>query len=227
MTVTTRRERREQQRRQQQRRESQGGGGSRPRRGPSQLWIALGVVVILIALVLVGRAAGVFDPPAASAIDPNATAYDAAGQTIGEHIADIGNAHVPSGTRVDYPSLPPTSGQHWAAPQAPAPWGIKTAWLPWEVTTHNLEHGGIVMTYASSLSSGDADFVRGIVRQLNTAGYGKIILEPWPDMPKEQKVILTAWNWILRLPTIDQTQIIKFARAHAAGAGEAPEANAP
>ena len=142
-------------------------------------------------------------------------------------MADLGNAHVSSGTRVDYPSLPPTSGQHWAQPQAPAPWGIKTAWLPWEVTTHNLEHGGIVMIYAASLAGSDVDFVRGIVRQLNTAGYGKIILEPWPDMPKDQKVILTAWNWIMRLPTIDQTQIIKFTRAHAAGAGEAPEANTP
>ena len=228
MTVTTRRERRDQQRRQQQRRESQGGGGSRPRRGPSQLWIALSVVVILIALVLVGRAAGVFDPPAASAIDPNATAYDAAGQTMGEHMADLGNAHTsPPGAKVDYRSLPPTSGQHWAAPQAPTPWGTKRAWLRWEVTIHNLEHGGIVMVYASSLSSTDVDFLRGIVRQLNTAGYSKIVLEPWPDMPKDQKVILTAWNWILRLPTLDQTQIIKFTRAHHGGAGEAPEANTP
>ena len=177
--------------------------------------------------MLVGRAAGVFDPPTASNIDANGSAYDVTGQTIGEKTADLGNTHVPTGTRVDYPSVPPTSGSHWAQPAAPAPWGIKTSWLQWEVTTHNLEHGGIVIIYASSLSSGDVDVLRGTVRQLNNAGYGKIILEPWPDMPKEQKVILTAWDWILRLPTLDQTQIIKFTRAHAAGAGEAPEANTP
>ena len=82
------------------------------------------------------------------------------------------------------------------------------------------------MLYSSSLSTSDVDFMRGIVRQLNTSGYGKIILEPWPDMPKDQKVILTAWNWVLKLPTIDQTQIIKFTRAHHGGAGEAPEPNA-
>ena len=69
----------------------------------------------------------------------------------------------------------------------------------------------------------DVTLLRGVVRQLNTAGYGKIVLEPWPDMPKESKVILTAWNWILRLPTLDHTQIIKFTRAHHGGAGEAPE----
>src|ERR1700738_720878 len=149
MTVTSRRERRQQQRRQEQRRESSG-GGSHPRRGISQLWIVIGVVAILVALIVVGRAAGFSEPPVASAIDPNATAYDVAGQTIGTHMADLGNAHVPSGQAGSYPSLPPTSGQHWPAPQAPAPWGVKTAWLPWEVSTHNLEHGGIVILHASS-----------------------------------------------------------------------------
>ena len=83
-----------------------------------------------------------------------------------------------------------------------------------------------MMMYSPSLSTGEVDLLRGVVRQLNGAGYGKIVLEPWPDMPKEQKVILTAWNWILKLPTLDQTQIIKFTRAHHGGAGEAPEAGA-
>lgn len=222
MTVTSRRERRQQQRRQEQRRA--GSGGSHPRgSGISQLWIVGGVVVLVVALILIGRAAGVFSPPPASDIDPNGTAYDVAGQTIGTHMDDLGNAHVTSGQAVSFPTLPPTSGQHWAAPQAPAPWGVKTTWLPWEVTIHNLEHGGIVMLYASSLSTDDVALLRGVVRQLNTAGYAKIVLEPWPDMPKESKVILTAWNWILRLPTLDQTQIIKFTRAHHGGAGEAPE----
>lgn len=225
MTVTSRRERRQQQRRQEQRRA--GGGGSRPRRGGiSQLWVAGGVVVLVVALILIGRAAGVFEPPVASGIDPNAPAYDVAGQTIGTRMDDLKNAHATAGASVSYPSLPPTSGQHWPSPQGPTPWGVKTAWLPFEVTTHNLEHGGVVILYASSLSSDDVTLLRGVVRQLNTAGYRKIVLEPWPDMPKESKVIMTAWNWILRLPTIDETQIIKFTRAHHGGAGEAPEPNA-
>jgi hypothetical protein len=223
MTVSTRRERRQQQRRQEQRRP--GAGGSAPRRGGiSQRWIVLGVVVLVVAVILGARAAGVFDPPVSSSIDPTASQYDVTGQTIGQKQQDLGNAHVTSGQKVSYPSLPPTSGDHWPAPAAPAPWGVKTSWLPWEVTTHNLEHGGIVMMYASDLTTDQVELLRGIVRQLNTAGYPKIVLEPWPDMPKESKVIVTAWNWILRLPNIDQTQIVKFTRAHHGGAGEAPEA---
>jgi hypothetical protein len=225
MTVTSRRERRQQQRRQEQRRASGGGGGSRSGGGISQLWIAAAVVAVVIGLVIVGRAAGVFDPPATSNVDPNSSEYDVAGQTIGTHQQDLGNEHVASGQRVVYPSLPPTSGQHWPSPAAPAPWGIKTAWLQWEVTTHNLEHGGIVIMYGPDLSTDDVNLLRTLVRQLNAAGYPKIILEPWSEMPKESKVILTAWNWILKLPAIDQAQIIKFTRAHHGGAGEAPEAN--
>lgn len=225
MSVTTRRERRQQQRRQEQRRASGGGGGSRSGGGINQLWIVAAVVAVVIGLVIVGRAAGVFDPPATTSVDPNSSQYDVAGQTIGTHQQDLGNEHVPSGQRVVYPSFPPTSGQHWPSPAAPAPWGIKTAWLQWEVTTHNLEHGGIVIMYGSDLSTDDVNVLRSLVRQLNAAGYPKILLEPWPDMPKDSKVILTAWNWMLKLPGIDQTQIIKFTRAHHGGAGEAPEAN--
>jgi hypothetical protein len=224
MTVSTRRERRQQQRRAEQRRPA-GGGSAPPGGGIRQRWIALGVVILAVALIFGARAAGVFDPPAASNVDPSASQYDVTGQTIGEHQADLGNAHVATGQKVTYPTLPPTSGEHWSALNAaPAPWGVKTSWLPWEVSTHNLEHGGIVIMYSPDLTTDQVTFVRGVVRQLNTAGYGKIVLEPWPDMPKESKVILTAWNWILRLPNTDQTQIVKFTRAHHGGAGEAPEA---
>lgn len=226
MTVTTRRERRQQQRRQEQRRASGGAGGGRSG-GISQVWIAVGVIVVLVALVLIGRAAGVFDPPANSGVNPNDAQYDVAGQTIGTHQEDLSNAHVPTGQAVNYPSLPPTSGSHWAQPAAPAPWGVKTSWLPFEVTTHNLEHGGIVILYAPDTSTDNVTFLRGVVRDLNTAGYPKILLEPWPAMPKESKVILTAWNWILKLPTIDSVQIIKFTRAHHGTAGESPEASTP
>lgn len=226
MTVTTRRERRQQQRRQEQRRASSGGGGGRSG-GISQLWIALGVIAVVIALFVIARSAGVFDPPKASNIDANSSQYDVSGQTIGTHQEDQSNAHVPAGQKVNYPSLPPTSGSHWPAPAAPAPWGIKTAVLPFEVTTHNLEHGGIVMLYSGDMASGDVEILRGVARQLTASGFPKIILEPWPDMPKDSKVILTAWNWILKLPTIDQTQIIKFTRAHHGTSGEAPEASTP
>jgi hypothetical protein len=136
---------------------------------------------------------------------------------------DLGNAHVPQGQSGKYTSLPPTSGEHWAAPAAPAPWGVKTAFLPFEVTTHNLEHGGIVVMYRD-LTTDQVQALQSLVRSLAANGFSKIVLEPYPDL-KDAKVALTAWNWILKLQGPDETSIVKFVRQHTDG--EAPENGTP
>jgi hypothetical protein len=207
VTVTTRRERRERERTRQQRRRS-GGGGSSPRR-IGQGWIVLGVIVGLVALILVARSLGAFDAPAAP-IDVNASEFDPAGQVVGTKIESLGNSHVPQGQRVvSYNSVPPTSGEHWPTP---APWGIKDATLPNEVTTHNLEHGGVVIAY-NNLAPSEVEELKRIVRQLMSSGFPKVILEPYAEL-KDAKVALTAWTWLYKLPTVDQTQIVRFFRAH-------------
>jgi hypothetical protein len=219
MTVTTRRARRERERTRQQRRPT--GGGQAPRRNIGQGWIVLGVVVAVVALILLGRALGTFDPPAAP-IDVNAQEFDPAGQTIGTKVESLGNAHVQQGERVtNYNSIPPTSGHHWPAP---APWGIKDAQLQNEVTTHNLEHGGIVIAY-NNLTPAEVDQLKSIVRQLMSSGFPKVILEPYAEL-KDAKVALTAWTWLYKLPTVDQTQIVRFFRAHYDPV-EAPERGVP
>ena len=219
MTVTTRRERRQQQRRKEQRRSTSGGGGSGG--GVSQMWIAIGVVVVLVALILGARAAGVFDPAPTPRTDVNAVASSV--PTLGTHQEDLGNAHIPSGQKGNYTSLPPTSGEHWAAPAAPAPWGVKTTQLPFEVTTHNLEHGGIVIVYGS-LTNDQVSSLRTLVASLQTNGFNKIILEPYPDLTGG-KIALTAWNWILKLPAADDAAVVNFVRQHYDG--EAPEKGVP
>ena len=221
MTVTTRRERRQQQRRQQQRRSGgAGGGGSR---GLSQLWIALGVVVLLVAVILVGRASGVFDAPVTSKAD--VPAVDVSGPKIGTHQEPIGKEHIPTGQKAKYTQgLPPTSGEHYAAPGGPVPWGVKTSFIQFESTTHNLEHGGIVILH-NGLDKTQADQLASLVRNLGASGYNKIVLEPWPDMPADSKVVLTAWNWILKLPALDETSVVKFVKQHTDD--EAPENGTP
>jgi len=220
MTVTTRRERRQQQRRKEQRRSTSGGGGSGG--GISQLWIAVGLVVVLVALILGARAAGVFDPAPTPKTDVNAVASSV--PTLGTHQTDLGNAHINPGQKGNYPSLPPTSGEHWnQAGVAPAPWGVKTAQLPFEVTTHNLEHGGIVIVY-NGLTPDQVSSLQTVVGSLRTNGFNKIILEPYADLTGG-KIALTAWNWILKLPAPDDPTIVNFVRQHTDG--EAPENGVP
>lgn len=212
MTVTTRRERREKERtRQQRRRAGSGGGGPSAPRRIGQGWIVLGVVAAFIALILVARSLGAFDAPAPP-IDVNSKEFDTAGQTVGTKVEALAPEHIQSGQSGVYNSVPPTSGQHWAQPAAPAPWGIKDVNLRDEVTTHNLEHGGIVIAY-NNLTASELDQLKGIVRQLMSGGFPKIILEPYPKL-SDAKVALTAWSWLYKLPTVDQTQIVRFFRAH-------------
>ena len=217
-----RREREKRQRQQQQRRVAKrrsGVGG--------QLLIGAGVIGALVLIVLGLRAAGVFEPPAAQ-IDINSAEFQVpSGVEIGQLQPDDGTTHITPPAPGKYSSEPPTSGPHWSAlsPAAPAPWGIKDATLPREVTTHNLEHGGIVIAYSDKLSSQEVDQLKRTVRALTNGAYRKIILEPYPL--SDAKVALTAWRWLLKLQSIDQVQVVQFVRAHYADAKYAPEANVP
>jgi hypothetical protein len=221
MATDLRRERRERQRgkqRQQQRRRQSGGVANQ---------IVIGVVILAaIGLGLLGlRAAGVFEPPAAP-LDLNSADFQVPqGATIGTQQTLQSAEHIPVGQRGSYNTTPPTSGQHWSstAPAAPAPWGIKDANLPNEVTTHNLEHGGIVIAY-NNLSSAEVDQLKSIVRALLNGSYRKIILEPYPTLG-DAKVALTSWGWLLKLQKVDQIQIVQFTRQHYSDPNFAPEWN--
>jgi hypothetical protein len=221
MATELRRERREKQKRQRQRQQ--------PRRGGSGVFsnplVLGGLVIGALVLVILGlRAAGVFEPPAA-AIDINSAAFQLpAGATIGSPQPLQAAQHIATGQSGSYNTLPPTSGQHWSQTGvAPAPWGIKDANLPNEVTVHNLEHGGIVIAY-NNLTPAETDQLKSTVRALMNGTYRKMILEPYPALT-DAKVALTSWGWLLKLQNVDQIQIVQFTRAHYADQNFAPEWN--
>jgi hypothetical protein len=183
------------------------------------------VTAAVVLLVLGLRAAGVFDPPAA-AIDLNASEFQIpSGVTVGTQQPLQSPEHIPVGQKGSYNTTPPTSGQHWSSvnPAAPAPWGIKDSTLQNEVTTHNLEHGGIVIAY-NNLSTAEVDQLKSVVRALMNGAYRKIILEPYPDLA-DAKIALTSWGWMLKLQSVDRIQIVQFTRSHYSDPNFAPEAN--
>ena len=215
----TRRERRELEREHQERhRPPAPPRRGKPRGGP---WVPLGVVAALVLLILGARALGVFEP-GVPPIDLNDPKYDAANEVIGQQFEDAGNQHVPAGQRGTFNTTPPTSGTHWGSPAAPATWGIKDTELPDEVTTHNLEHGGIVISY-KALDAEDTRKLSDLVRVLRQNGYDKIILEPYSKM-SDARIAVSAWRWQIKLPSYDDVPIVKFVKAHYQGP-DAPEAN--
>src|SRR5919201_5963744 len=171
MATELRRERRTKQKRQRQPRRA-----TKPAPRIRNQLIVAAAIVVLAALAWFGlSAAGVFEPPPAP-LDLNAPQYQlSAGQTIGTLQQDMGTAHIPVSQPGHYNTDPPTSGEHWSstAPAAPAPWGIKDSMLPREVTTHNLEHGGIVIAY-NHLSPAEVDQLKSVVRTLMSGQYRKI-----------------------------------------------------
>ncbi len=216
MSVTTRRERREKELRRKQREgrssgshgRSGGGGGVNP------LLIGAGIVIAVALLIFVGQQLKLFTPPAPGASAVPTPAVSANDPALGTKEKDNGNSHVDAGKPVTYASLPPTSGSHWPAPAAPAPWGIKDTQLPNEVTLHNLEHGGIVIVYNPSLTADDLTKLKDSVRSITaTTKYKKILLEPYKELT-DAKIVLTAWDWILKLQAPDQSAMVKFISAH-------------
>jgi uncharacterized protein DUF3105 len=222
MATELRRDRREKQKRQRQRQQQRrkGSGGI-----SNQIVVAVFVIGAIGLAILGARAAGVFEP-AAAAFDLNSTEFQVpSGVTIGTQEPLLAAEHIPPPQKGSYNTIPPTSGQHWSStnPAAPAPWGIKDTTLPNEVTTHNLEHGGVVIAY-NNLTPAETDQLKGIVRTLMNGTYRKIILEPYPALT-DSKIALTSWGWLLKLQNVDQIQIVQFTRQHYSDPNFAPEWN--
>lgn len=181
-------------------------------------WVAPAIVAGFVVVAIFGlRAAGVFEPPPPAITPPPATAIE----KVGTQSPDAGNAHVPEGQRVQYAQLPPASGNHWTLPHAG--WGVKDGAVDDERVVHNLEHGGIVISY-KGLSPDDLASLKTLVRRLNGGAYPKVVLRAYDRM--DNGIALTAWTWSLKLDRYDEGQITKFVQGHYGPKGNAPEPNA-
>lgn len=103
----------------------------------------------------------------------------------GQLIPDQGREHVGPGHVHTYNSNPPTSG--WHNPR-PAEWGVYKEELPDEVLIHNLEHGGIWISYKP-------DITEDIRKKLWSFydKYGRKIIVA-PRSKNDADIALAAWN---------------------------------
>jgi len=135
-----------------------------------------------------------------------------------EHIAKT-VAHIA------YNSRPPTSGPHWNIEgEAPVAWGIYETQIADEAQIHNLEHGGVIISYSCP---GGAQGCPELVTQLkdfynryttNPANRipmfpssTKLIVQPYDGLPN--RIALTAWNRIDQFDNFDEDRIVKFIEA--------------
>jgi hypothetical protein len=130
-----------------------------------------------------------------------------------EYIANQGAAHIsnPTDSHVAYNSNPATSGAHWGG--GTAPWGVQSQPIADEVTTHNLEHGGVIFQYRQGLDQATLDQLTALAGQLQRQNQC-ILLAPRPADKIDAPIVATAWNYLLKLPSFNADTLTKFFQAH-------------
>lgn len=103
----------------------------------------------------------------------------------GQLIPDQGREHVGLGHQHVYNSNPPTSGWHHGRP---AEWGVYKEELADEVLIHNLEHGGIWISYKPDIPEEVRKKLEGFYEKWGR----KIIVVP--RSKNDSDIALAAWN---------------------------------
>lgn len=152
-----------------------------------------GLWLVFLAVVVAGSYGAVVFSKKAQERKPGVEVPDQGALHIG-----IGQEHEP------YNSNPPTSGPHYAEP---AKWGIYDHELPDEQLVHNLEHGGIWISYRDSDNTDLIHELKDIADDYSL----KVILTPRPQ--NDSLIAVAAWGRLLKLESFDRKQIIDFIKA--------------
>ena len=118
----------------------------------------------------------------------------------------LGRDHIPIGTaHPQYNSNPPTSGSHYAKE---AEWGVYQNELPDEQLVHNLEHGGIWISYKPNIDP-------AIKAKLDLIGnrYKETVIVT-PRAKNDSMIALASWGRLEKLDNFDEAEIINFIDAN-------------
>ena len=120
----------------------------------------------------------------------------------GEAVAIMSEEHINAGQEGGpYNSNPPTSGPH----AGPAPWGFSAEEISDENAVHNLEHGGIWISY-KDLDQPSIDTLREIARENSLS----VVVSP--RVANDSKVAVASWGRLMKLETVEWDAIMEFIR---------------
>lgn len=109
----------------------------------------------------------------------------------GQSYAGQGQQHVALDYQFDYNSNPPTSGPHF---RSPANWGVYDYEVNDKIFIHNMEHGGIWISYRPGVASSTVQALKDIVSEF---GGSKIVMAP--RSANDTDVAVAAWTRLLKL----------------------------
>ena len=108
----------------------------------------------------------------------------------GDAFAGQGQEHVDLSYQFSYNSNPPTSGPHYSSP---ASWSIYDYEVADKIFIHNLEHGGIWISYRPTISSQAIDDLKGIVREFDES---QIVMGP--RLANDTDIAVAAWTHLYK-----------------------------
>lgn len=165
------------------------------------------VVIIIVAVNLKNRNESNISSdtaPARTIIAPTRT-DPTAKALMGEAVPLLDATHIQEGSVATYNSNPPSSGRHFGNA---AEWGAYEKPVQDERVVHNLEHGGIWISYKEDVSSDD-------VAKLNAFAttYPKAVIVS-PRAQNDSAIALVSWGRVLKLDSVDTKTTDDFIRSN-------------
>ena len=196
---------------------------------PRWLWV-YGAVVAIALMSLGGWLLLELRDPSGPSV-PSTADLAAAGCTADTTQPDLGGGHlgpeemVNSAPSLIYPDQPPSSGPHIGQVVRS---GVFDVVVDPRITTHNLEHGYVVVWYDVDTSPEDLAALRAWAEAGLAGDYPKLVVAEYPiRLPEDADVVLTAWFQRQACEGFDTAAADAFLRAHYDTFGEAPERGLP
>jgi len=157
-----------------------------------------GLVTIVLVLIVVGIIQLTKKSPEQIAFEQEVKTVSLDGKV--EEFPIEGRDHVSAGTSVDYKTNPPTSGGHFAEAEK---WGVYNKEIDDKVGVHNLEHGGIWISYKDI-----DDETKTILEEVGKSNSQSVIVSP--RSANDIKIVIASWGRIMKLETADKALIQKY-----------------
>lgn len=137
------------------------------------------------------------------------TVVEGCADVIGEPFCSEGQEHVPQDSEVAWMSDPPHSGPHYPTWEL---WGEHDVTVPRGNWVHNLEHGGIVLSYrCADPCEAELGILRDVVEQRPEL---RILLTPDPFLPGSERFAAISWTWVHRFDAPALDELLCFADQH-------------
>lgn len=141
---------------------------------------------------------------------------------LGYDQADEGRDHLTEGqgTYTDYKAKIPTSGPHMGL----SPYQAYEQELPAQNYIHNLEHGGIVISYRPDTDPATVQKLKGLfAKPFARKEFAPTEAIVMPREGQEKPIVMASWNHIVEFDNYDEPKLMEQYKLNT---GKAPEARA-